>query len=688
MLGSENTGLGSIPTAAEVEEGPPGPPGPPGTAPASAVVGLTFPTPGGVPTLTAGSPVQFPGEVAAEGKLFADDGLQVTGDELVTGNSQVDGTQDFLGPVHAHTGAPVQIDDDLISNTSTSLNGTTGIDGALNINGTATFIGVATLNGDDVAVVPGNTVAAAVATWAIATKRFFAVDGVNGIDTNTGFSDVSQAAAGVVALKTIARLLEVLPIVGNGRNAQVAVKAGAYATDTILAIPHAGYASLLIYVTDTVASAGAIAFQGDAADKTALGMTTATGMNAAGYNPIAGSTANSLVAQLAGGGAPGFGAVPARPYGCRIRFDVASTTAALRNFGTTVLLTTGGTTLAIADLLPAAPVSSDVFYIEMPNLTGPTLTYLQGSGDVTSTLATIAGFNLGAVEATKAAFQLAGCETGAILTFGCFVQILGQYSSSGTIHSGGVRATQINSEGDYLTVNDLATTSTTAFNAYINPVFLLYERSSCSGMLVYGGFNANGNNVASGIGTNSSTVHGNDCQSWGQPTPPPGVQACGLSVGGGTTLGRTHFTGMGVRPCARINGTGLGVNVYGITGSIADGNLDVGLDLSPSGLSGNTTGAMGCTISIVGTPSATGTNGDIRLSDGTIISWATAMAGVVDANGNRIFAAGNAPDHPIAVASGAGVLAPTNAPAGATTYARYFKIPDGAGGFFTVGSLT
>lgn len=44
---------------------------------------------------------------------------------------------------------------------------------------------------------------------------------------------------------------------------------------------------------------------------------------------------------------------------------------------------------------------------------------------------------------------------------------------------------------------------------------------------------------------------------------------------------------------------------------------------------------------------------------------------------------------PVKVAAGAVAVTITNAPDGSpATFARYFKIPDGAGGFITFGSLT
>jgi hypothetical protein len=50
--------------------------------------------------------------------------------------------------------------------------------------------------------------------------------------------------------------------------------------------------------------------------------------------------------------------------------------------------------------------------------------------------------------------------------------------------------------------------------------------------------------------------------------------------------------------------------------------------------------------------------------------------------------AGQFAQQPTVIASGAGVLAVTNAPAGATAYARWLTFPDGLGGLFTIGSTT
>ena len=67
----------------------------------------------------------------------------------------------------------------------------------------------------------------------------------------------------------------------------------------------------------------------------------------------------------------------------------------------------------------------------------------------------------------------------------------------------------------------------------------------------------------------------------------------------------------------------------------------------------------------------------------------TAAAGVIDTAGNMLFSSVTSPLHKTPVANGAVTVAITNAPSGSgATPARYFKIPDGAGGFYTLPSLT
>lgn len=206
--------------------------------------------------------------------------------------------------------------------------------------------------------------------------RYYAVDYDGGSDENAGFSDVSMAAAGLVPLKTIEELLTRLPRLGMGLTAVVAIKtrAGgaayvnktATANDDLNLIGQTGYLNLIVRGTATAASAGSVAFADDANDRIYAGAQIVSGTNAPGYNPVAPFSANTFNVQKVGGGAA---ALPAEPaiIGKRIRFDVATTTAALRN-ATAMIWKNGAASMTVGDDLPAVPVGTDVFYIEEPGV--------------------------------------------------------------------------------------------------------------------------------------------------------------------------------------------------------------------------------------------------------------------------------------------------------------------------------
>jgi hypothetical protein len=165
---------------------------------------------------------------------------------------------------------------------------------------------------------------------------------------------------------------------------------------------------------------------------------------------------------------------------------------------------------------------------------------------------------------------------------------------------------------------------------------------------------------------------------FGSSIGPDGLSA-GITINYSSfTFGRVIVQNQGANPCLKVFGQSRFSISNQFSGSI--GNTDVGLDLTRS---------VGSTIIIASLPTVTGTAGDVRLSDGTIISWAIAMSGVVDPSGNVLCGLASSPLHYTPVATGSITVAFTNAPAGsAATPLRYVKIPDGEGGFFTFGSLT
>lgn len=218
----------------------------------------------------------------------------------------------------------------------------------------------------------------AVANW-IGT-RYYAVDYDNGNDTNLGYSDVSMAAAGVntVAIKTLTRLRQIFPKIGNSQVAVVAIRARAsgnnYLTpgglddDLDFLQDVYGYEQILVRGTDTQATASSTAFANDAADRIFCGARVVPGTSAygTGYNPVAPITTNSFNVQIGGGGAPALAAEPAL-IGKRIRFASNTTTVALQNI-CGMIYVNGVAQITLATTLPATPVASDVFYIEEPGV--------------------------------------------------------------------------------------------------------------------------------------------------------------------------------------------------------------------------------------------------------------------------------------------------------------------------------
>lgn len=485
--------------------------------------------------------------------------------------------------------------------------------------------------------------------------RFFAVD-ASVVVSGQGWSDVSQAAAGAVAVKTIAEVLQLLPRFGQGRACRVAIASGNYATDLqvvldgINGVASTNFNSLLIIGTGTNATAGAVKFAGDTNDSLYMGFVTATGANASGYNmtayALAADGTPTFTAQLAGGGSPGWTAnSTGRPYGCRIRFDVNTTTPALRNAMSSINLTSGAATGVLASALPASPVvgdDGDVFYIEMPGVTGPNAILISGSGelDLTSYVpVSIGGLSAGALNVNRSCVAICGCESGnASFTLSSvrlqdtiFDDVASGFSTA--VRGPSLRATSVTAAASKFYAAAAATTSTTTVGfTWQDCMGIVWERSaSATGYAKFGGGTGAGNTTIDVIGTNGSTAHGGTCQVFGTAAAASGATRAGGYIGGGGYHGRVAYTNMGANPAIAIAGSGQGVLLLVPTGST--GNTGVGLSLQ-AGV------AQGCTIAFVGTPTVTGAGGDVQLANGQITTWAALLAtGLADTQGNRFISA-------------------------------------------------
>lgn len=132
-----------------------------------------------------------------------------------------------------------------------------------------------------------------VAAWAAGTIRHFALDYDNGSDAGVGFSDATVTAAGAVAKKTWEGLEAIIPKIGANRRFDITIRsraAGALykkqdtVTDADIDLRGlSGYAYYSVRATDTIASAGSVAFADDANDQICMGARSATNANAAGY---------------------------------------------------------------------------------------------------------------------------------------------------------------------------------------------------------------------------------------------------------------------------------------------------------------------------------------------------------------------------------------------------------------------
>lgn len=498
-----------------------------------------------------------------------------------------------------------------------------------------------------------------VATWPLANARWYALDGTNGFDTNIGFSDVSSAQAGLVAKKTVAGLAAVLPRNGANRKVVIVVAAGTYADsiDTLLQGLE-GYAlNALIVGTVTNATSGSVAFAGDANDRTQAGFVVVPGLNAGGYNPTGVPTTTAMTLQINGGGAPALPAEPAAPLGWRIRFDSnAPTQAALRGVCRTVVGVPTNASLTYT-VLPAAPLTTDVVYLEKAGVVfsaGRNVFVSMGSTAPNFASGFTAGFQLVGLDLAdnlrlgSGRRRWAGCrfggaanailraeieepgptytdETGTTRTVGAGLRVDGtiQYDDATNVSPLGQQSCVFVGQA-FIT---RATVASLGASSYFGSGLLIDETvMPLQAFNAHALFNAVGNIT---IGTTTP----NPCRLTGVIAANAGfrsaIQICVSQV----SLAPITITGVGAFPCIQLIGRSI-VSLDGrITGST--GNTDVGLDLTQASNS--------LVFLPNGNPTVTGTNGDVRLSDGNVISWAQAGGGIIDAAGNQIVSLGSTP---------------------------------------------
>lgn len=504
------------------------------------------------------------------------------------------------------------------------------------------------------------------ATWTLANPRIYALDATAGNDANAGFvtaasasvADVkaATAAAGLVALKTVAALSAVFPKVGAGRSVVIVVNTynGTVTYNGLYAViaGTTGYARgcPLIRGTSTQATASCVAFDGTPADIVYWGAAIASGTNAPGYNPTGSPTTTTIQLLKAGGGAAGLTAESAGnapiPIGLRLRFDNSAgttTQVALRNVCARVIQVIGTDTVVLDRALPAVPAAGDTLYFEDGGIVTDTI-LLQGGG-----FPTLQGPQIVGVRCTGAL----GCASSGQSYV--FFSHVGSFSASRGFGfwSGSNGNTPFYVDGTFPNVGgglrvDLGGSSTVELMSadipgvvYAAGTFSSQDYNRCT-------FRAGAVAAAGLTLKNSRAQMDTSFVSLGAGTGEQPSRVIGPGTAAGVdlrwwsgTIANLQVTNMGSKPCIMLRD-----RCFVVFGSFfspatvggSSGNNDVGLDL---------TNSFGAIISIQGVapPTITGVLGDIRLAGGQIISWAAAFnTGIVDSQDNRIIAPGTAPN--------------------------------------------
>lgn len=462
-----------------------------------------------------------------------------------------------------------------------------------------------------------------VAAWGSSVVRIYAVDGVNGDDTREGFADTgpspspsdyatASVQAGANALKTIAGLAKIFPRLGAGRLVEVQFAPGTYAgspADFLNGVT--GYAApIVVRGTGTVASAGTTQFDGTTADATVVGAVTATALFAAGYNPASGITTSQMTMAKVGGGTPAWGTRPALPVGLRLRGDVATTTAALRNACRQACNSATGDTVLFQTVFPGLPVVSDVFYAEQPgvvfgamtlnapNTTGITFVGCRWTGAITST----SGKQTYVFCQTDSSVTYSGNDNWTV-TQSYTHPVLGSLTPGGGLRCGSSATLSrgIVSALGLVCVTEVQFTSmpgnfSLGAGCAARSVIVLSTTSTGLGFTT---------NSAPNLGT-AATV--------GIPyTFGTGAGGAGVLVEGSVIrMGTMQIEGAGALPGLKLSGKSS-VIFTGVVGG-STGNTDVGMDLQ-------TAAEALIIIQATTAPTVTGTAGDMRWSGQALSAW-------------------------------------------------------------------
>jgi len=485
------------------------------------------------------------------------------------------------------------------------------------------------------------------ADWTVGICRIYAIDFVNGNDSNLGYADPASSSsvdyaiacqlAGTRALKTFAGLAAIFPRYGNGRQVEIVVANGGVnisqtysgAISDFLG-GSSGYSGSCPTVrgTGTNTTAGCVAFDGSSADVTYQGAITGTGMNSAGYKPTGTPTTSVVQCVLFAGGSPSFATELAIPSGLRVRFDANTATVALRNVCRHVCQVSGGDTLTWTTALPATPTSSDVFYIEQAGYTSGGFALGSNSNARSSNMQVSGGAFSSTVTTDNMRINFTACQLAGITStndLDCTLIQTFNHPVYGNLTVGGNR-----SSGSCIFItartcsvtNLVSTGSVTATNV---STFTMGNGFACSGTIVVSTPLAGAmGGTGAVVGTTARLVN----------------NSIAFGSNGGLTGGYYSIQQLSVNNSPlpgiflRAEGLVLDLGAQATTSSsiTGSGNANYGLDLSE---------AKNCTIfiNVTNPPTLTGTLGNVVMADGRLLTWTQCVnsgAGVVDQAGNRI----------------------------------------------------
>lgn len=481
-----------------------------------------------------------------------------------------------------------------------------------------------------------------VASWT--GTRYYAVDNVNGSDSNAGYSDVSLAAAGTVAVKTPEQLARIIPSMGVPSQTLVIAfkgRTGIYVGPDGITIANfyktfVGYSNVVIRSTND--------FSDDATDIRVLAPETVLGP----YTVDAGSTTSTI--PVVGGGLP----TDKTPFGYRIRFTSGALLDTFAHWDNN-----DATTITVGQNMASAPIAGVTFVVEKPAVELGTMLVAAYCGTAAPGDMGIAGFEcqtrlslVGASLIGRIAFcnvigtattVLRGCETltvtntylgssGSTVNVGVGLRHLstGTFTITDVGIIGGLSRTSIQVGTGSIGITAGGVVSSTVLAA------LYLNKTSGSTTLQITGFGG-GPNFAQG-----PNILGNGSSSTTRP----------MRIGGGTTVqcrGSFGFYGLVLEDGAslRWTGTAVGVSLDNVTGTTTSA-----YPVNCEELDGST---ILCGINAANTAAGSAGAGLAAAGSNPLLWTGFALTNVVDVAGNNyIGTAGKIVSAAVAVTNNSG----------------------------------